>query len=121
MYMEEKPAKRKYPMKWFWHFVLMNFLFHYFYLLVPGVILCVVGVWVKTCLWIGLAILLLDLIFSVIDQLRIVKAATAESDNPEFNELMDAFCGDGGLQAVGDLLNQRIAESTPVDPEEEEN
>ena len=49
----------------FWFFVLTNFLFHFFYLSVPGIILCIVGIWVKSCLWIGLAILGLDVILSI--------------------------------------------------------
>jgi len=111
---------RKYPAKMFWHFVLMNFLLHYFYLFLPGLILSIIGIWVKSCLWIGLAILLLDVILSIIDQLRIAKAATTESDNPEFNELMDAFLGGGGLRSVKELVDQRVMESTPFEPEEDE-
>ena len=65
--------ERKYPPKMFWTFVITNFLFHFFYLSIPGVVLCVVGIWIKPCLWIGLAILGLDVILSVIEQLRIRK------------------------------------------------
>ena len=100
--------ERKYPTKMFWLFVLTNFLFHFFYLSVPGIILCIVGVWVKFCLWIGLSILGLDLILSIIEQLRIRKAALTPSDNPEVNELMDAFCGPGGLEALGKLLDEKM-------------
>lgn len=100
--------ERKYPTKMFWIFVLTNFLFHFFYLSVPGIILCIVGIWVKTCLWIGLVILGLDLILSIIEQLRIRKAALTPSDNPEFNELMDAFCGPGGLEALGKMLDEKM-------------
>ena len=100
--------ERKYPTKMFWLFVLTNFLFHFFYLSVPGIILCIVGIWVKTCLWIGLAILGLDLILSIIEQLRIRKAARTPSDNPEFNELMDAFCGPGGFEALGKMLDEKM-------------
>ncbi len=99
--------ERKYPAKMFWLFVLTNFLFHFFYLSVPGIILCIVGFWNQTCLWIGLGILMLDLILSIIEQLRIRKAAVAESDNPEFNQLMDVFCNDG-LEAFRDVVNSKI-------------
>ncbi len=99
--------ERKYPTKMFWFFVLTNFLFHFFYLSVPGIILCIVGIWVKDCLWIGLAILGLDVILSIIEQLRIRKAAVTPSDNPEFNELMDAFCSQGGLEAFRKVLDEK--------------
>ena len=112
--------ERKYPTKMFLLFVLTNFLFHFFYLSVPGIILCIVGIWVKSCLWIGLAILGLDVILSIIEQLRIRKAAVTPSDNPEFNELMDAFCGPDGLEAVRKTVDGKIGATPPVKPQEDE-
>ena len=113
--------ERKYPTKMFWFFVLTNFLFHFFYLSVPGIILCIVGIWVKSCLWIGLAILGLDVILSIIEQLRIRKAAVTPSDNPEFNELMDAFCGPDGLESVRKIVDAKIGDTPPVEPQEHED
>ena len=113
--------ERKYPTKMFWFFVLTNFLFHFFYLSVPGIILCIVGVWVKSCLWIGLTILGLDVILSIIEQLRNRKAAVSPSDNPEFNELMDAFCSPGGFEAFGKVLDEKIKSSQAAESQEEEN
>ena len=109
--------KRKYPAKLFWFFVATNFLMHYFYLSIPGIILCVAGIWVRACLWIGLAVLLLDLILSIVEQLRIRKASLTRSDNPEFNAFMDAFYGPGGMEAVGKLLDEKI-QSAPTSEEE---
>ena len=113
--------ERKYPAKMFWLFVLTNFLFHFFYLSIPGIILCIVGIWVNSCLWIGLSVLGLDVILSVIEQLRIRKAAVTPSDNPEFNELMDAFCGPDGLDAVRKIVDAKIASAPPVETDEGEN
>ena len=113
--------ERKYPTKMFWFFVLTNFLFHFFYLSVPGIILCIVGIWVKSCLWIGLAILGLDVILSIIEQLRIRKAAVTPSDNPEFNELMGAFYGPNGLESVRKIVDTKIGATPPVEPQEHED
>ncbi len=113
--------ERKYPTKMFWLFVLTNFLFHFFYLFIPGIILCIVGIWVKYCLWIGLAILGLDVILSIIEQLRIRKAAVSHSDNPEFNELMDAFCGPDGPEAVIKIVDAKIEATLPVESQEDED
>ena len=113
--------ERKYPTKMFWLFVLTNFLFHFFYLSIPGIILCIVGIWVKSCLWIGLAILGLDAILSIIEQLRIRKAAVTPSDNPEFNELMDAFCSADGFEAFGKVLDEKIKTSPSVESQEDVN
>ena len=113
--------ERKYPAKMFWFFVLTNFLFHFFYLFIPGMILCVVGIWVRACLWIGLAVLGLDALLSVIEQLRIRKAAVAPSDNPEFNALMDAFCGPDGLEAVRKTVEAKIEAAPSAQPREDED
>ena len=83
--------KRKYPAKMFLLFVLTNFLFRFFYLFIPGTVLCVVGIWSQTYLYVGLAVLGLDLILSIVEQVRIRNAAVGQSENPDFNEMMDAF------------------------------
>ena len=113
--------ERKYPTKMFWLFVLTNFLFHFFYLSIPGIILCIVGIRIKSCLWIGVAILGLDVILSIIEQLRIRKAAVTPSDNPEFNELMDAFCSPDGLEAVRRIVDAKIEATPPVKSQEDED
>ena len=111
--------ERKYPQKMFWPFVLTNFLFHFFYLSVPGIILCIVGIWIKTCLYIGCAVLGLDLILSIVEQSRIRNAAVSHSENPEFNELMDAFCSPDGLQAVRKVLDEKIKPPLMMNPKKE--
>ena len=113
--------ERKYPTKMFWLFVLTNFLFHFFYLSIPGIILCIVGIWVKFCLWIGIAILGIDVILSIIEQLRIREAAVTPSDNPEFNELMDAFYGPDGLEAVRKIVDAKIGATSSVKNQEDED
>ena len=105
----------------FWLFVLTNFLFHFFYLSIPGIILCIVGIWVKSCLWIGLAILGLDAILSIIEQSPIRKPAVSPSHNPEFNEPMDAFCSSDGFEAFGKVLDEKIKTSPSVESQEDEN
>ncbi len=113
--------KRRYPAKLFCWGILTNFLFRFIYLSVPGIVLCIIGIWLKTCLWMGLGILCIDLIISVVEQLRIRKAALTPSDNPEFNQLMEALTGPGGLGAVGKVLDEKIKSAPPIEviePEE---
>lgn len=106
---------RRYPAKMFWFFVLTNFLFHYFYLSIPGLLLCMIGIWFRPCLRIGLAVLALDLVLSIWEQLRIRKAAVTPSDNPEFNELMDAFCGPGGMEEFRRVLDEKLSNTPPME------
>ena len=112
--------ERKYPTKMFWFFVITTFLVHFFYLSIPGIILCIIGIWVKSCLWIGLVILGLDVVLSIIEQLRIRRAALRTSNNPEFNELMDAFCSPGGLEAFGKVWNGKNKSGPATEPQEDE-
>jgi len=111
---------RKYPAKRFWFFVFTNFLFHYFYLLLPGIILCFVGIRVEICLWIGLAVLGADLILSIVEQLRIRKAVMT-SDNPEFNEIMGAFTGPDPFESVRKTVGEKIKSATPEATQNEDD
>ena len=52
---------------------------------------------------------------------RIRKVAVTSSDNPEFNEFMDAFCSPDGLDAVRRIVDEKIKSTSPAEPQEEEN
>jgi hypothetical protein len=112
--------KRRYPAKLFYWGILTNFLFHFIWLSVPGLILCLIGIWSRFCLRLGLGILVLDLILSIVEQLRIRKAALTPSNNPEFNQLMEALTGPGGLEAFGKVIDEKIKNTPPVELTEEE-
>lgn len=111
--------ERKYPAKLFWFFVLTNFLFHFFYLSVPGFLLCFVGIWSPACLKVGLAILAVDLILSIWEQTRIVRAVET-STHPDVVELMDILSGPEGLRGVKTWADKRIGETPPIDPDSED-
>ena len=48
--------KRKYPSSLFIIGFVTNVLFHFFWLFVPAVILLIVGIFIKPCLYIGIAV-----------------------------------------------------------------
>lgn len=99
---------RKYPAKLFVIGVIINFIFHYFYFFLLGSILCVVGIWNQICLCLGIAMLCLDLVFSISDQIRIRKASLTASDNPEFNKLMDIFLGSNDPDAFKKFMEEKM-------------
>ena len=74
----------------------------------------------KSCLGIGLVILLLDLFLSIVEQMRIRKAIL-ESTHPDVQDLVDALCGPGGLEEFGKVLDERIRSAQAVIPTEEQN
>ena len=109
--------KRKYPAKMFLIGLIGNFLFHYIYLFLPGVILSIIGIWSKVCLCIGLAMRILDLIFSISDQIQIRKACLSASDNPDVNRIMDIFYGTDNSETFQDFIEEKM-HSTPSGDDE---
>ena len=109
---------RKYPARMFVIGLIGNFLLHYFYLFLPGIILCVIGIWSKVCLCIGLAMLILDLIFSVTDQIKIRNACLSTSDNPEVNRLMDIFYGAADPESIHDFIKEKMQSSSSDDEDQ---
>ena len=102
---------RKYPTSLFIIGFVTNILFHFFWLFIPCVILLIIGMFVKTCLYIGLALLLIDILLSLIEQFRIRQACLEESDNPDFRAFQDALSKGGNWRDnIGELLNQKMSD-----------
>ena len=99
----EKP---KYPANLFWIGFFMN-MAKRFWLFLPAIVLLIVGIWVKWCLIIGLALLLLDIIISLLEQIRI-RNATLKSNNPNFTEWQDAILSPDWKDNVKDLVESQI-------------
>ena len=59
--------ERKYPFRLFLFGLITNILFRFFWLFVPSVILMLVGIFVDRCLYIGLALLIIDIAVSFIE------------------------------------------------------
>ena len=103
---------RKYPTSLFVIGFITNIVFHFFWLFVPSIILLIIGLFSKTCLNIGSALLFLDIILSLIEQIRIRQTCLKESDNPDFKELQDALSKDGNWKDnITEFLNQKISDS----------
>ena len=102
---------RKYPTSLFIFGFITNLLFHFFWLSLPAIILLIIGIFVKSCLYIGLALLLIDIVLSLIEQLRIRQTFLKESDNPDFRAFQDALSNDGNWKDnIVELVNQKISD-----------
>ena len=88
--------------------VLTNFIFRYFYLFLPGLILNIVGIWIEEGLVVGLSVWFADLLLSVISQLRVRKASLEVSDNEDFNEFMDAAFDPDNPKNLDDVLQEKM-------------
>ena len=95
---------------------LTNVLLRYFWLFVPAAVLLIVGCFYPVCLYIGAAILLLDIVLSLVMQLKIRKAFLAESDNSDFKEFQQALSEEGDWKEnVEELVSQKITDAEDKD------
>ena len=80
-----------------------------------------VGIFVKNCLYIGLILLVADVILSFVEQMMIRNAFLTESDNPDFRAFQDALSGEGNWRDnLGQLMEERVARSeNEINPESE--
>ena len=113
--------KRKYSISLFISGLLTDIIFRYFFLFVPSFILIILGIFNEYCLIIGLAILIIDLITSFIDQLKIMNAFMKDSDNPDFQEFQDALSQGGDWKEnLRKLFDERIKEDSDEDQNDQD-
>ena len=113
---------RKYPISLFVIGLITNLLFRFFWLFVPSIVLLIIGIFAKPCLYIGLALLLLDAVLALAEQIRIRRAVLKESDNPDFTAFQDALSKDGDWKDnVEELLNQKISDPPNEDKPNEKS
>lgn len=104
--------KRKYPISLLLTGFISNFLFRFFWLFIPGVVLLITGVFIRPCLVVGALVILVDAILSLVEQLRIRKAFLEDSDNPDFRAFQDALSGDGKwTDNVKDVLENKVKDN----------
>lgn len=110
---------RKYPKKLFIIGFISNLLLRFCWLFIPSVVLLIVGIFIKPCLYVGGIILFIDVILSLVEQIKIRKTFIEESDNPDFKKLQEVLSKDGDWtenvktfvdQQISDLENQIEAE-----------
>ncbi len=116
---------RKYPISLFIFGFLMNVVFRFWVLFVLGIVFSIVGIFVKSFVNIGLAILLLDVALSFVEQMRLRQTFLEESDDSDFEAFKDMMSKDGNwMENVRGFLNDKISnpdnEFKP-DNENEEN
>jgi len=103
---------RNYPISLFIIGFITNILFHFFWIFIPCIILLIIGIFVNPCLFIGLALLLIDIVLSLIEQLRIRQAFLKKSDNPDFRAFQEELSKDGSRKDhIDELLKQKMSDS----------
>ncbi len=105
--------KYKYPMSLFIMGLVSDFFIHFFFLSVPAVILLIIGIWVRPCLYAALALLFLDAVLSLVERLRIRKAVITKSSNPDFNRFQEALSSPDWKKSVRELMERQNSECNP--------
>ena len=101
---------RKYPISLFIFGFLMNVVFRFWVHFVLGIVFSVVGIFVKSFVNIGLAILLLDVALSFVEQMRLRQTFLEESDDSDFEAFKDMMSKDGNwMENVRGFLNDKIS------------
>ena len=109
----------KYPAGLFWIGFLLNMTKNFF-LLFPAILLLILGIFFEKCLLIGLALLILDIAVSFIQQIQI-RNATLNSDNPNFREWQDAILSPEWKENITDLLGSKMEQNGEVGSDEEDS
>ena len=113
---------RKYPISLFIFGFLMNVVFRFWVLFVLGIVFSVVGIFVKSFVNIGLAILLLDVALSFVEQMRLRQTFLEESDDSDFEAFKDMMSKDGNwMENVREFLNDKISNPDNEFKPDEEN
>ncbi len=116
---------RKYPISLFIFGFVMNIVFRFWVLFVLGIVFSIVGIFVKSFVNIGLATLLLDVVLSFVEQMRLRQTFLEESDDSDFETFKDMVSKDGNwMENVREFLNDKISNPDNAfkpDNENEEN
>lgn len=106
--------KKKYPASLFWTGFCLNLIGKFFYLFFLALILMIIGIWVKVCLMIGLALLVLDVILSLAEQL-VLRRTTLKSENSNFAEFQEAILSNDWRENVKELVEEKINAASSED------
>lgn len=89
--------EKRYPFSLFLVGFITNVLFRFFWLFIPSVVLLIVGIRVDLCLYAGLALLGVDVVLSLVEQIKIRKIMLSHSDNEQFRKFQEAISKDGNV------------------------
>lgn len=113
--------KRNYPFSFFLIGFLSNFFLRYALLLMSGVILLILGIRFESCTYIGVILIVADLLLSFLEQMRIRRTMLSDSDDPGFREFQDAISKDGNVLAnIKDFVNNAIEKDDSFYSEKED-
>lgn len=110
----------KYPFSLFIIGFITCAIFRFFWLFLPSMVLMMVGLFVTPCLYIGLLVLALDIVLSLVEQLRLRRTFLKESDSSDFNEFAKSVSqSEDWRDGVASFLERKMTSAPPVEAEDE--
>ena len=110
--------KRRYHWKLFWIGFMMN-LTKNFLLLLPSIVLCIIGIWIRYLLYIGLVLFAIDIVVSFIEQWRI-KQTVENSTNPNFAPWADLMSKDHWDEKIIKAVNEKTESQNTNDTDSDQ-
>lgn len=114
---KNEKTKEKYNGGLFFAGFLMNLLKE-FPLTVPALILCIVGIWVRPCLYIGIGLFAAAAAIALIIQLR-YKRTVEKSEDPDFLPWANAMKKKNWRRETIDLVSEKIEKQNAAGENEE--
>ena len=99
---------RTYPFKLFLAGFLLNLFIKFFFIFLLGVLLLIIGIWVKICVYIGAFLFLTDILLSLFDQMKSRKTVLKNND-PNFEEFQNAVLSPDWENNVKDFVKTKIS------------
>lgn len=98
---------------------LLNLLTRFIFLIIAGVILLIVGIWVRFCLYLGTAFLLIAALLALLEEITIIRTLCRKSDNPDFAEFQDAVLSEDSDKGIMKYLEDQIKNAKEMNDEGE--
>lgn len=104
---------KKYPSNLFVLGLLFSMIVYYYWLFILSLVLMLLALLYRPCLYLGWAILLVDFIFSLIQQLKIRNVLLKDSDDPDMQNFKGAVLGEGSWREnVIKVVDKKINKGT---------
>lgn len=101
---------KKYNNQLFFAGFLLNII-RKFPLVLIAVILGIVGIWVKACLFAALGIVVLVIIWSLVEQI-LIKNSVENNENPDFAPFAEAMMSENWRDDIKELVEDKLDENT---------
>jgi len=73
----------------------------------PGLILLIIGIWKTKCPYIGLALLLIDIVWAISENLHFRKMMQTTT-NPNLSDMADALSKENWIEEVKKIVDEKI-------------